>query len=145
MPISYKHLGFTGTKEEMTDAQHLLLLSRLSILRDDGFLWMHNGDCKGSDYKAGVIWQRLKGKLYLHPPLKKKYRAFMTSAHIICEPKAYLKRDEDIAESCHTLVATPLTEREELRSGTWSTIRYARKLRRRIYIIRPDGIEEIEE
>lgn len=137
-PISYKHLGFTGSKDRITDKQVSALTALLKTLRDKGFLWMHNGDCITSDATAGRVWQKLKGKLYLHPPIKGTYRAHLT-AEITCEPRDYLTRDRHIAESSHTMIATPQTSYEETRSGTWTTVRYARKLRRRIYIIFPDG------
>lgn len=37
------------------------------------------------------------------------------------------------------MIATPSSKEEELRSGTWSTVRYARKLRRPVTLIYPDG------
>jgi hypothetical protein len=37
------------------------------------------------------------------------------------------------------LIATPKTIAEEVRSGTWTTVRYARTLNRDIHIVLPDG------
>ena len=137
-PVNHKHLGFTGTKERVTEPQLKSLALVLAKLRDKGFLWMHNGDCVEADEKAAKIWRSLKGKIYLHPPIKPDFRAYV-KADITCEPRDYLVRDRHIAESCHTLVATPLTATEQTRSGTWATVRYARKLRRRVWIIQPSG------
>lgn len=41
------------------------------------------------------------------------------------------------------LVACPSTAREILRSGTWATIRYARKARILIVRVNPDGSMEL--
>ena len=53
--------------------------------------------------------------------------------------KPPLDRNHDIVERCDLLIATPHTVEEQLRSGTWATIRYARKVHRPHYIIRPCG------
>ena len=39
----------------------------------------------------------------------------------------YMRRNDRLVEACTRLVALPRTSREELRSGTWATIRRARK------------------
>ena len=44
-----------------------------------------------------------------------------------CHPKPYLDRNRDIVDACEVLLATP-DGPERLRSGTWSTVRYARKI-----------------
>lgn len=47
--------------------------------------------------------------------------------------KPYLERNKDIAnEGIDGLIAAPSGWVEELRSGTWATVRYARKLKRTI-------------
>ena len=42
------------------------------------------------------------------------------------------------------LIACPASADEELRSGTWATIRYARRKLKRIYLILPDGTVQEE-
>jgi hypothetical protein len=74
----------------------------------------------------------------LHPPVNSKYRAFF-QADIICEPREYIVRDHHMVDLSRRLIATPQTFEEQIRSGTWATIRYARKLRLKITIIYPDG------
>lgn len=55
------------------------------------------------------------------------------------EPLPALERDGLIVEAAHWLIAVPAQDTEELRSGTWATVRYARKLDFPVYIIRADG------
>jgi predicted Rossmann fold nucleotide-binding protein DprA/Smf involved in DNA uptake len=63
----------------------------------------------------------------------------------VAEPDEYLKRNRAIVDGSEILVATPKEEDgEALRSGTWATVRYARKMGRVIYIVRPSGVIEIE-
>ena len=54
--------------------------------------------------------------------------------------KDYLVRNHDIVDVCDVLVATPGQKEEQIRSGTWATIRYARKIRKQIIIVYPDGL-----
>lgn len=133
-----KHLAFTGTKKGATQDQLDTLLSLLVEYRDKGYQWMHNGDCIGADNQAGLLWLRLNRKILLHPPTEDKYRGFLPYYQSF-EPRSYLYRDQHMVEMSKVLFATPYTFHEETRSGTWTTVRYARKLRRRIFIINPDG------
>lgn len=145
MRSAFRHLAFTGTKDGITKAQQLELHRQLCRFRDDGFLWMHNGDCVGADYEAANIWYGYNGYVQLHPPIKEGYRANFSKARVVCETRDYLVRDKHMVECSELLIATPKGFAEEMRgSGTWATIRYARKLRLRRLIIYPNGITENE-
>jgi predicted Rossmann fold nucleotide-binding protein DprA/Smf involved in DNA uptake len=48
-------------------------------------------------------------------------------------------RNKVIVRETEILIAVPAETMEQHRSGTWSTVRYARKLERAVCIIRPDG------
>lgn len=53
--------------------------------------------------------------------------------------------DHDIVDATAVLVACPKEEEgEELRSGTWATVRYARRRHRPVYVVRPSGRVEEE-
>jgi predicted Rossmann fold nucleotide-binding protein DprA/Smf involved in DNA uptake len=117
-------LGFTGTREGMTAAQADAVRG---ILRRASYV--HHGGARGSDREAVGI------ALSLGIP-----------ADRLIEHKAkgiksadYLRRDRDIALAVEELVATPARMVEELRSGTWATIRYARAAGRLLTIVWPDG------
>jgi len=58
---------------------------------------------------------------------------------IIPVPGGYLKRDDALVEYCTTLAAFPPSGEEYLRSGTWATVRRARKARRFIMVFPLDG------
>lgn len=51
----------------------------------------------------------------------------------------YLQRNKVIVDRCGVLVAAPGEAQEQLRSGTWSTIRYARRVGRPVIMVLPDG------
>lgn len=136
-----RHLGFTGSRHRVTLTQEQALAKLLKRLREKerNFLWMHNGDCITADNIAASLWEQLGGKVCLHPPSNDIYRAFFNKAQLVCMPKGYIARDHDIVESSELLIATPQSYQEEIRSGTWATIRHAKIIRRRVKIIYPDG------
>lgn len=132
-------IGFTGTQVGMTSAQQNSFSSLVKKLNITEF---HHGDCIGADSQAHKIVIQNNAFIILHPPSKKSKRAFCT-ADEVREKKDYLKRNRDIVDESKLLIATPKSFKEELRSGTWATIRYAKKTSKIVYIIWPDGNVEI--
>jgi hypothetical protein len=131
-------IGFTGTQYDMSAAQEFALQALLELRYSCNEF--HHGDCIGSDAKAHVIAKALRYRPIIHPPIDPKKRAWCEApACDIREPKPYLERNKDIVDETELLLATPAEATEQLRSGTWATIRYARALKRKIIIIRPDG------
>lgn len=51
------------------------------------------------------------------------------------EAAGYLDRDDALAQACTHMVAFPSTGREQQRSGTWATVRRARKLDRPVLVV----------
>jgi len=135
-------IGFTGTSKGLSLEQEIGLATILVEARKD-CLWMHNGDCVGADASAGKIWNKLGGFIHLHPPINQTARAFLT--HEMSEvKKEYLVRNRDIVATCDFMIATPGEMNEQLRSGTWATVRYARKANKDIIFIFPDGEIKLE-
>jgi len=99
---------------------------------------VHHGDCVGADDQVGSFAAKLSGvTVTLHPPTNPSKRAFC-AADEVREAKPYLDRNRDIVDETELLVAFPKGP-EEKRSGTWATVRYARKLDRQIMYVWPDG------
>lgn len=133
-----KDFGFTGTQQPLSIAQAEALGGVLGGLEHDGYVWMHNGDCIGADAFAAGLWRDIGGMLHGHPPdIEWKRARFPFDAK--WEPKTYRERNADIVLCSDILVACPKTMEEELRSGTWMTIRMARKSKVPIVIVWPDG------
>lgn len=132
-------IGFTGTQRGMTGDQKHTVVNLLS--RRDGEF--HHGDCVGSDAEAHDIANNMPYWLVSHPPVDETKRAFK-HANEYREPRPYLVRNKAIVAETERLIATPGEFKEELRSGTWSTIRHARRLRRPIWIVFPDGSVKVE-
>ena len=128
-------VGFTGTREGMTAPQRATLRKLLLEFEGGEF---HHGDCVGADAEAHDIAVEIGYDIVIHPPLRDKLRAHKSGCEIR-EPKAYLDRNRDIADETDVVVATPSTFQEALHSGTWSTVRHARKTNKPVVIIFPNG------
>lgn len=137
------NIGFTGTQIGLTAAQGRTLFSILQGLRDDlGYREFHHGDCIGADEQAHHIARNLGLKIVIHPPLYGKKRAYC-KGDFCHEPMEYLERNQEIVNESNILVATPKEDTEQLRSGTWSTVRRAKKKGIHVIIIKPNGEMEI--
>ena len=132
-------VGFTGTQKGLTSIQ----LFRISELIE-GASELHHGDCIGADDEVDKIATMLRIAKTIHPPLENKKRAFCTRGYfLILRAKGYLERNRDIVDATEYLIAAP-SGAEQTRSGTWSTVRYAKKMRKRICVVMPDGkVEEV--
>lgn len=138
------HIGFTGTRHGMTDAQaSAVLLSLLSVYEPSLMpepLTVHHGDCVGADEQFHRIATQLSiaARSVAHPGNVRSLRAF-TKADEIRKPKPMLLRNLDIVLESDRMLATPAEKNEQLRSGTWSTIRAARRHCKPLIIVYPDG------
>lgn len=129
-------IGFSGTQSGMTVNQTETFRRWIALFPHGSF---HHGDCVGSDAEADVIARSYHRPIVVHPPEVKYKRAFVQNAHLVLVPKPYLIRNHDIVDATDVLFAAPGGFREKMRSGTWATIRYARKVQKPILICWPDG------
>ena len=129
-------VGFTGSRSEPTAQQLDWLRETLVRVRVTEF---HHGDCIGADAAAHTVVRRLgpEIRVVIHPPTNPQYRAFCFGDETLPEAE-YLERNRVIVRSCKLLLALP-SGPEYKRSGTWSTIRFARRLRKERMICLPDG------
>ena len=131
-------VGMTGSSTRVTAQQLDSFRSLLLWLAADQ---LHHGDCIVADAEAHKLAGQLGLQRVIHPPEDPKKRAYCSGERtVVLEERPYLERNHQIVRATDVLVALPeelYTERT--RSGTWSTVRYARKLGRQVYIIRPDG------
>lgn len=148
-------LGFTGTSQGMTQRQQATvryLFSKLVLTV------LHHGDCVGADAQAHQLAIDLSAQVIIHPPSDPKLRAFCAEVRYystdeifsrsstdsyIRPPKTYLARNRDIVkEGVDGIIGAPkdFMAPTNLRGqGTWTTIGYARKAKRRLWIVVPDG------
>lgn len=126
-------VGITATHYGATSMQLEELRKILSK-----FKIMHHGDCIGGDEDAHNIAAELGMHIVIHPPINPAFRA-NCQGNEIRDKRDYIARNHDIVDETEELIAMPATNTEELRSGTWATIRYARRIGRKVTIIWPNG------
>lgn len=128
-------LAFTGSRRGLSARQRRLLplvFEDLDLRRVTEF---HHGVCVGADAEAhetmiSLLWEaglRKGCKVVGHPALGGQTAQWLGDFDATLPPSPPLQRNKVIVDSCDVLVACPLTDREILRSGTWSTVRYARR------------------
>jgi hypothetical protein len=113
------------------------------LIRDTNITAFVHGCCLGADTEAvvhvrhhhpqAVVIARPGNIPRWHSP-----KALEMST-LKLRPKKCLDRNRDIVHDGEDLLISCPSGPEVLRSGTWSTTRYGRKLTRRIVIVWPDG------
>jgi hypothetical protein len=121
-----KEIGFTGTRKGMSLNQKIGLIDILSEFGEFNF---HHGACIGADIEADLIARNCYAKqIFIYPSNNLKTRVHCEEpGDIVYKEKSPLIRDQDIVNSVSILIAAPKSNIEIIRSGTWTTIRYARK------------------
>lgn len=127
-------VGITGTREGMSQAQKERFVLRLYELQPTQF---HHGDCLGADAEGHDIVREFfpNVEIHVHPPISDYMRAFRRG-DIIYEPDHYIPRDRRIVDMTEFMFGAPLTDTEIVRSGTWTTIRYAKKVGRNYEVLK---------
>ena len=135
LDLGYMIIGMSGNRYGISDQAKATFQE---FLDKHEISMAHHGDCLGADKEFHKIME-LNGILVtIHPPEKSALRAYCQSAKIM-PVLPYLKRNHNIIDACEIFVAFPSGKTEVLRSGTWSAIRYARRIKRSIYLFYPDG------
>jgi len=144
-------LGFTGTQGGLTSAQRESLQTTLTKIHENDVFEYHHGDCIGADAEFDELVRLIENTgstIHIHPPTDNsrvancQNRSPGTRQIRVHAPKPYLKRNTDIVNDSHMLIACPKEFVEVLRSGTWSTIRRANKRNLPVIIIFPNGTLE---
>jgi len=125
----------------MRAAQINSLIHLLINLKGDKF---HHGDCEGGDVEGAACAIDLGYYIVCHPPISPRHRGWFKQNDETRVQYEYVVRDHHIVDESQVLIAAPHTSYEIVRSGTWTTMRYARSLKRKIYVIKPDGTIETE-
>lgn len=108
-------VSFTGTRQGMSTAQKRQLQYVLYGLRT--VTQFHHGAAEGADREAAAF--------------------AATALKVVAHPAGDdpLARNRELVNICDVLIAAPRTDEEELRSGTWATIRYARAVGKPIIML----------
>jgi hypothetical protein len=126
-------IAFTGNRYGLTEEQKTGIKNILA--RTDKPVTVLHGDCVGADTDFHNLCSDLEIDIHVFPPDDDKLRGF-NQGSVIMRPRPYLKRNEDMIKKCDMLIACPTDKNKEiLRSGTWATIRKARKLNKTIHVL----------
>lgn len=121
-------VGFTGSRHGMGAVQENVVHDFLcQLYTGRGMETAHHGDCMGADVAFHNCARSIGWSMIGHPPANNILRAHCEFIYSF-PPKEYIIRNHDIVDICDVLIAAPLTYKEESRSGTWATIRYALKV-----------------
>lgn len=134
-------IAFTGTRQGMTPAQLKEFRQGLAVISQPGDAF-HHGGCVGADLQAhdvAVNGFQLAAEVW--PATGREVPDWaLNTARVIHPAHPPLERNHFIVSGADALIATPKEYNEVLRSGTWATVRYARKVPGCVvYIINPEG------
>lgn len=129
--------GFTGTRKGMTPRQAATVKY---LFTHGGVTILHHGGERHADAQAHQLALELGVSVRVHPGPAFDIAKDCLGADLVYETRPNLARNGDIAiMGVDGLIAAPHEFAEVLRSGTWSTVRRARKLKRRVWLAFPDG------
>lgn len=136
------HIGMSGSRNGLSAAQHLWLTKHAipGLLAESGEDWrFHHGDCVGADEQVHDLLVRLGHgqRIVIHPPSDERYRAWRSAPEIRRE-RTYRARNIDIVVDSDHLWAFPSgVESAQPRSGTWMTVRIARRMGVPVEVVEP--------
>lgn len=137
-------IAFTGTRSGMTYEQ---MEAFDEFVQDNDVTVLIHGDCIGADKDAHELADVRRLKIELHPCNLDSQRAYCDKlpgqtdtwrfkVFPVLDP---LARNRHIVIAGDVLIACP-SGPEVQRSGTWSTIRFAQRVQKTVYILWPDGL-----
>ncbi len=130
-------LGFTGSRCVPTAYQFGALRKLLDAYIETGVpVRGHHGGCIGADAAFHKMCVQHGMFMVLHPPTNSSLQHVVIADEV--RPRfPYLTRNQHIVDATDILIAMPAQAEEILRSGTWSTVRYAHKMGGRVIILPP--------
>jgi hypothetical protein len=136
-------IGYTGTRNGMTESQALTVWHLVANAQEG-----HHGDCVGGDEQFHRMLIDREMTVVIHPPTNPRWRAHCDGPRVFTMPEEeYLARNRSIVEAVDIVIATPKETSEPMvrrGQGTWSAIRYARKLAVPLFIVWPYGTATAE-
>lgn len=140
MEVRFPQVGITGTQRGLTFAQYETATELLGEL--DSPPDLHHGGCIGADEQIARLTKRLwpHARLFCYRGhTRDKWAELDSSTTFVGEPTDNLRRNRVIVLAVERVWAFPGEKDEVLRSGTWATIRYAKKVKRPLWVVFPDG------
>ncbi len=156
-------VGFTGTRhglgldqfEELIRVMEYLTRSECCLRWGNGdeitihdHPTLYHGDCVGADEQADEVAASMGWTIVIHPPSNDRYRAHCERKPGILRnvrvAEEYMRRNTLIVSLADVMLACPRENHEVTRSGTWATVRLARKRLIHTAFIWPQGRTTLE-
>lgn len=132
-------LAFTGTSQGMTANQRAKVASLLIKFGPTLHTVVHGG-CVGADEEFHALCLTRGLRIHVWPSNLQGKWGNWEGAEEVHDPMPPLDRNTEIVREGTHLLAAPKEFQEVLRSGTWSTVRRAKKQRRGYVIVDPSGV-----
>lgn len=127
-------LGFTGTRTESdVSPNRKKEIIDFLVENKDKISYVVHGGAAGLDTFIHDVCNKLDIPKFVRPAYIKSRLPGIYGQAL---PKDPLERNKDIVNDCDMLLAVPRSpNKEEIKSGTWHTIRYAKSLNKKIHFI----------
>jgi hypothetical protein len=136
-------IGFTGTSIGMTAEQKTQVRGLLTEYKALGAVTFMHGLCIGADEQAARIAKELGYRVVAHPgyslknPKNRLFRSDFRGNDEVRPEEPFIRRDRNMVNESHRMIAAPRSKEEEMRSGTWTTVRYAKKKKKPMDMVYP--------
>lgn len=135
--------GFTGTSAGLAILQEGRLVSYMTDLfySPESINIAVHGGCDGGDDAFHEICVKLGVPIEIFPSPKQAQKSWPGDNVLVhpVTPGTPLNRNHKIVARATQMVACPWEEVEQIRSGTWATVRYTRAARKPLVMIYPNG------
>lgn len=134
-----RRLGVSGSRNGFTE--HQLEAAKKFLAANPRIVEFHHGGCKGVDAEMHALVREMlpECRIVVHPPTYGGYRAEVKGDHEE-PPLPFLTRNKKIVEAADLMICFPATREEKFRgSGTWATIREARRKKVRLRVVFPEA------
>lgn len=144
-------IGFTGTRSGLNEDQILSMDICLRGLNSKKVIdFAHHGCCVGADSQFHWLIRKifdLRVCIIGHrsTTVSQQNSLVVQKCDQIRDPLPPLLRNKNIVNEVDLLIAGPGSAREEQRSGTWATIRYARRVKKPVILIYPSGMYQLDD
>ena len=141
-------VGFTGTREGLTDQQLAWLYSLLEDQSPDmAITEVHHGACVGADLAVHQAALDANCLVHVWPPTNMSLCAtecLIQGPLVTIHPRMpYFNRDREIVNATEGLIALPKHDAQPdppQWGGTWYTVDFALRMNRPVIICNPKGI-----
>jgi len=136
--------GFSGTRAGMSHTQYEIIRVCLSIGKP---AIVRHGGAHGSDTEFHALWREECPLRFadIWPADQARVKLFDGQDHVAMNSvRPPLTRNEEIVKRSTFLIAAPHSQKEELRSGTWTTVRMARRIHVPVLIVWPNGVMTLD-